>query len=84
MYNPCKVTMRSYLDKYYYSKELGVLFLPEDIVLRLWAPTAYKVEVALYNNYDDSNDDYFSIAEMVYDQRTGTHYVAIDREINEG
>ena len=42
------------------------------------------MEVALYNNYYDSNDDYFSIAEMVYDQRTGTHYVAIDREINEG
>ena len=46
MYNPCKVTMRSYLDKYYYSKEIGVSFLTEDIVLRLWAPTAHRRDSA--------------------------------------
>ncbi|MCD2500828.1 type I pullulanase [Clostridium sp. NSJ-145] len=84
MYNPCKVTMRSYLDKYYYSKEIGVSFLTEDIVLRLWAPTAYKVEIALYNNYDDLNQNYCTVEEMAYDQKTGTHYAAIDREKNQG
>ena len=84
MYNPCKVTMRSYLDKYYYSKDLGVSFLSKDIVLRLWAPTAYKVEVALYDNYDDLNQCHLSIEKMVYDQRSGTHYIAIDRKNNEG
>lgn len=84
MYTPCKVTMRSYLDKYYYSKEIGVSFLPDDIVLRLWAPTAYKVEVALYNEYSDLNYEYSNIAEMVYDPKSGTHYTAIDRYANEG
>lgn len=84
MYNPCKVTMRGYLDKYYSSKEMGTLFLLEEIVLRVWAPTAYKAEVVLYNNYNDLNQNYFSIYEMEYDKRTGTHYIAIDRESNEG
>ena len=84
MYNPCKVTMRSYLDKYYYSKEIGVIFLPEDIVLRLWAPTAYKVEVALYNDYDTLDEKADTIIEMVYDPKGGTHYVAVERGLYEG
>lgn len=82
-YNPCKVIMRSYLDEYYYSKELGVSFLPKDIVLRLWAPTAYKVEVCLYSNYDDNNQNFINVEEMVYDSKTGTHYIAIDRQKSE-
>lgn len=84
MFNPCKVTMRNCLDKYYYSKDICPVFLEKDIVLRLWAPTAYKVEIALYNEYFEVSDEHFETIEMIDDTKSGTHYMAINRAKYEG
>ena len=75
MYSPCKVTMRSYLDKYYYSKDdLGVNFIDDNITFKLWAPTAHKVEVCIYDGYEESDSSYTSSIDMNYDSRTGIHF----------
>ncbi len=81
MYNPCKVTMRGYLDRYYYSKDdLGVTFNESILNFKLWAPTAHKVEVCIYNGYDEADSDYCSCIEMNYDHRTGVYFT--DNNIN--
>ena len=83
MYNPCKVTMRGYLDRYYYSKEdLGITFAEDTLNFKLWAPTAHKVEVCIYDGYEEDNNEYCSWVEMKYDHRTGIHYTnsTINRE----
>lgn len=80
MFSPCKVKMRNYLDKYYYSKEMGVQYLPKDIIFRLWAPTAYKVEVAFYDTYNSLNTKPLILEEMYYDNKSGTHFLALNRK----
>ncbi|MED7787619.1 type I pullulanase [Francisella sp. 19X1-34] len=78
---PTKVLMRNYLDKFYYPKnDMGVVFNQDTISLRLWAPTAKKVEVLLYNkdltnNKEQADFSYELIAELEY----GTHHIEINR-----
>ena len=52
MFSSCKVIVRDYLNDYYYGgNDLGVRFSKENISLRLWAPTAKKVELLIYEDY---------------------------------
>ena len=47
---PTKVLMGNYLNNFYYPKDdMGVVFNQATISLRIWAPTATKVEILLYN-----------------------------------
>lgn len=78
---PCKVTMRGYLDKFYYAgSRMGVHFLGEQINLRLWAPTAKQVEVLLYNNVmSDLKHPDFSFM-MQCEAANGTHQIQISAQ----
>lgn len=82
-YLPCKVTMRRYLDKFYYEgNDMGVSFTKEKIKLRVWAPTAEKVELCLYDKWYKLEEK--NKYEMSYDFESGTFYTQISREKNEG
>lgn len=81
-YLPCKVTMRRYLDKFYYEgNDMGVSFTKEKIKLRLWAPTAEKVDLCLYDKWYELEEK--KKYEMNYKAKSGTFYAEIDREKNE-
>lgn len=81
---PCKVLMRDYLNQFYYpDDDMGISFNHEHISLRLWAPTAYKVELAVYNSRDQSFTEANQIYPMSFDTDSGTHYAMINREANE-
>lgn len=80
----CKVTMRRFLDKYYYhGSDIGISYNKENIYLRLWAPTAYKVELCLYENWYDLNKHQKYLYQMEKDTIGGTHYINILRKENE-
>ena len=54
---PKKVTLRNVLDDYTYDgKDMGATFYGDNINLKLWAPTAYKVEALVYDSYGSAND----------------------------
>lgn len=76
---PCKVTMRGYLDKFYYANnEMGIIFNNRKIKLRLWAPTAKQVELLLYNDvFTVQNHPDFNFV-MQHEVVNGTHYIEID------
>ena len=79
----CKVSMRGYLDKFYYEKDdMGVSFLEDKISVRVWAPTAEKVELCIFDKwYDTVEKNKYS---MNYDDKSGTFSYELNREINEG
>lgn len=82
MFAPCKVLMRDFLDNFYYEgDDMGAKFTRRHIKLRVWAPTAYKVETVIYNNYDDENPA--REFQMEYDNINGTHFTSINKEDNE-
>lgn len=75
---PCKVTMRNFLDKYYYNgHDMGCHFVDNKISLRLWAPTAKYVELLIYNDINTSQDlpDHSFI--MFCEPANGTHHIQI-------
>lgn len=83
-YRPYKVSMRNFLDKFYYSKDdLGIVFLKNAISFKLWAPTAYKAEVVVYDewyiNFEEEQEKY----PMVYDYRTGVYTTVVNKEMIE-
>lgn len=81
---PCKVTMRNFLDSYYYDgNDMGVVYDKKNIYLRIWAPTAFKVDLCLYENWYDINENEKNIYHMNRDNESGTHYVKVDRKQNE-
>lgn len=47
--------MGEYLNNFYYPNNIGVSFSDELISLRIWSPTAIKVEVLIYNEDLDNN-----------------------------
>ncbi len=78
-----KVFMRNYLDKFnYYENDLGVKFLENSISLKLWAPTAYKVQVAIYKNCFQKEDKPIFLYDMELDEITGIHSANIDKSKN--
>lgn len=77
--NGFKVFMRNYLDNFSYSKnDLGVKFLKDKISLKLWAPTAYKVQVVVYRKCSQNEDDPSFVYDMELDESTGVHSINID------
>lgn len=84
MFLPVKVTMRNYLDTFYYKgNDMGVVFKEDEISLRLWAPTASKVEVLIYGNWDIERSEPDKIYNLSEDYPTGTSYITINRRENE-
>lgn len=83
MFSPCKVRVRDFLEDYYYGgNDLGVRFGEEDIKLRIWAPTAKRVELLIYHNNEDDNKNPCRKYEMFREKENGTHKVSIPKEIN--
>lgn len=79
----CKVTMRGYLDNFYYEEnDMGVTFFEDKIKLRVWAPTSEKTELCLYDKWYDIVEK--SKYEMIYEPISGTYTCELNREGNEG
>ena len=77
---PTKVTLREYLNKFYYlGNDLGVKFFAHNISLKLWAPTAFKVELLFYKDWQTPTDQYLKQFILDFDRKTGVHTAIIDR-----
>lgn len=79
---PCKVTLRKFLDKFNYEgNDMGVIYSENYIKLNLWAPTAFNVELCIYENWYDIKE---KVAyKMNYNNEHGIFNIKIDRNINE-
>lgn len=85
MFSSCKVIVRDYLNNYYYGgNDLGVRFSEENISLRLWAPTAKKVELLIYEDYKSLRENPLRKYEMNREKENGTHLITVQRKENEG
>lgn len=77
---PCKVTMRGYLDNFSYpGNDMGVVFIGSRISLRVWAPSAKKVEVLTYSDYAAEPKFPEACFHMAPDSLSGTHHTEIIR-----
>lgn len=77
---PCKVIMGDYLDSFYYPyNDMGVTFSDSNITLRLWAPTATKVELLLYNNPINELDEFERCFQLHAETESGTYSIKISR-----
>ena len=84
MFSSCKVTLREVLKEYYYGgQDLGIKFSKDSISLRLWSPTAKKVEVLIYENYKDLKEEPIRRYETFRERENGTYKVKISRKENE-
>ncbi len=84
-YLPAKVLMREFLNKYYYpGNDMGIKFIDEQISLRIWAPTANRVDIVIYNTWDAQAEDFTNYYTLNYDPVTGTHHGYIDKNDNLG
>lgn len=72
--------MREYLDKFNYDgNDLGVKFLKDSISLKIWAPTAYKVQVAVYRDCFQKQDKPNFVYDMLLDEYTGVHSIRVEK-----
>lgn len=77
-YSRAKVLLRNILNKYNISKlKLGISLLEEVINLRIWAPTAFKVELCLYHNWYDK--EAFMIVNMNREEEYGSYSIYISK-----
>ncbi len=80
---PTTVVMRNVLDSFYYDgNDMGATYTDSQINLRLWAPTAHKVEVLTYNSVEQAVEDPTATYPMSFANGDGTHYITIDRGAN--
>lgn len=78
----CKVTMRRFLDRYYYDgNDMGVTFSKEYINLRIWAPTAFQVDLCIFDNWYDIKEKLSY--RMIGENDSGTFNLRINRKTNE-
>lgn len=81
-YKPFKVLFRNFLDKFYYSKDdLGIVYLNNAISFKLWAPTSYKVELLLYNEWYINQEEESNKYPMIYDYKTGVYTTVVNKDI---
>lgn len=75
---PCKVTMRNFLDKYYYNgHDMGCHYINDKFSLRIWAPTATHVELLIYNDSSYTEENYNHKFAMFCEPANGTHHIQI-------
>ncbi|MBY0378692.1 MAG: type I pullulanase, partial [Gammaproteobacteria bacterium] len=79
-FSPCKVTLRKYLDFFYYpDHDMGVIFKDANIYLRIWAPTATYVELLIYNNWDSKIEQPDYTLKLEKDSDNKTHSIQISQ-----
>jgi pullulanase len=79
-FKPGIVRMRGILDAYYYpGDDLGVSFSSDSISLRLWAPTASRASLMLYENHNDPDEGGKEIPLSRDDNGHGTWSGRLDR-----
>ena len=79
-----KVTLRNVLDNYFYDgKDMGATFEGDNIGLKLWAPTAYKVEALVYDSYGTDRDNPSRVYQMKLNKSNGIHSRLITKAENE-
>ncbi|VYT72376.1 type I pullulanase [Clostridium tertium] len=80
-YSSSKVLFRDILNKYEISNlDLGAIFLKEEINIRLWAPTAYKVELCLYDNWYEKEAT--TVLNMKREEEYGSYYTNIKKVLS--
>ncbi|QLE78408.1 type I pullulanase [Francisella sp. Scap27] len=79
---PTKVVMGNYLDKFYYpDNDMGVVFNDENVSIRLWAPTAIKVDLLLFDEDNPNNSiDFNHIYQLKNEEGYGTFFINLTRE----
>lgn len=83
------VVKRELLDKLYYdSDDLGVRFTENQISVKLWAPTAQKVELLLYDNYtnqgfETEKQNPVQTFVMDYDATSGVYSKTIEKQFQD-
>ncbi len=79
-FSPCKVTMRNYLDQFYYTgNDMGITFSNSSITLRIWAPTAQLVELLVYQEWINQPDSPSDCLILNSETENGTHVIEINR-----
>ncbi|BCL52188.1 type I pullulanase [Francisella tularensis subsp. holarctica FSC022] len=80
-FSAAKVLMGEYLNNFYYPNNIGVSFSDELISLRIWSPTAIKVEVLIYNEDLNNNKKQPDVVhELTAERSYGTHHIEICRK----
>lgn len=75
---PCKVTMGHYLDNFYYANhDMGIIFNDSEISLRIWAPTAKKVELLIYQDWQSATPE--QCVALNANPNDGTHHIILNR-----
>lgn len=81
---PYKVQMRNYLNSFVYNaNDLGITFNDETISAKLWAPTALRVELLVYDAWNDAVDNPHSALIMHVDESSGVHSLTMFRKHHE-
>ena len=81
---PNKVLIGSFLDKFYYPhNDMGVSFEQDSVSLRLWAPTAKKVELLLYRDEATKDKSPEHIYDLNMEHEYGTHSTKLERSLCE-
>ena len=75
-----KVILRNFLNKFYYDKDdLGVTFDKNRIRIKIWAPTAYRIQICLYNYYNEHIDRPCEVYEMSFNSDSGVYDVELNK-----
>lgn len=72
---PKQVLLRNVLNGYVYTgNDMGAVYTTGQMIhCKLWAPTACRVEVALYQTADQAKEKPAAVKEMTYDPATGVY-----------
>lgn len=78
-----RVIFRDFLNEFYYDKDdLGVKYKEDFISIKLWAPTAIKVEICLYDSYEKQVENVYKIYNMDFNYKNGIHKINLDKTHN--
>ncbi len=81
--SPRQVTLRRVLDDYLYTgDDMGVKYDNENdkIKFRLFAPTAYKVDIVTYGSAEQAQVNPDASVSMSHDASSGTYYATVDKD----